>query len=265
MYSNKYGYGVYKRNQVNLGAPYKPPKMTESIVEEVFNEAAAASEADPDMDLKIGQDIVHKAKSEAALIKHEAEQEAESIINEAKEKSEAMLAEVLQEAKEEGYRHGEELAQQHYSDLLAEAQDFKERSEREYQETIASFENNIIELVLEISEKVIGKLVEENKDIVLDIVKDTINSCSNRENITLIVSSEDYDVVVENQELLKSSVKGIHKLELREDKSLKKGSCIIDTNFGSVEGSYDVRLESIRKAFFELIGENGQEDGKDDE
>lgn len=248
-----------------MGAPYKQPKMTESIVEDVFSEAAAASEVDPDKDLKISQDIVHKAKGDAALIRREAELEAERMTSEAKEKNEALLAETQQEAKEEGYRHGEELAQQHYSELLAEAQEFKERSKREYNDTIASLEHNIVELVLEISEKVVGKAIEENKDIILDIIKDTMNSCSNRENITLIVSSEDYNIVVENQELLKSSVKGLRELEVREDKSLDKGSCIIDTEFGSVDGSCDVRLESIRKAFFELIGEDGQEDGKEDE
>ena len=66
----------------------------------------------------------------------------------------------------------------------------------------------------------------------------------------MTVSSEDYNYVIENVELIKSSVKGINQLEVRESRSLEKGSCIIDTDFGSVDGSWDVRLEGIRKVFF---------------
>lgn len=269
LFNDRYGYGVYKRNQVNVGVPYKQPRITETIVEDVFEEAAVASEADPDKDLKISQDIVHKAKSDATLIRHESELEAEGIIAKAKEKGEELLAEIHQKAKEEGYRHGEELAQQHYNNLLAEAQDFKERSKKEYEDTLASLEHDIIDLVLAISEKVLGKAIEKNDDAILNLIKDSINSCSNRNNITLTVSSEDYNYVIKNVELIKSSVKGINQLEVRESRSLEKGSCIIDTDFGSVDGSWDVRLEGIRKVFFELIGEDDQtqeqEDGQEDE
>ncbi|MGI6083821.1 MAG: FliH/SctL family protein [Acetivibrionales bacterium] len=258
MYSNSYGYGVYKRNQVNIGSPYKQKKYEPepAIVKDIFDEVAATE--DPEQDLKISQDIIHKARENAALIKREAELEAERILAEAEQEIDQLIAEAQQKAKEEGYRHGEELAQEHYNDLISEAMEFKEQSRKAYEETLTSLEQDIVELVLSIATKIVGDEMRNNKEVILGVVRETIVACSNRENIVLKVSPEDYEFVATNEEKLRLNIKGLNELEIRKDASLSKGSCIIDTDFGSVDGSCDVRLESIRKAFFELMGENGQ-------
>jgi flagellar assembly protein FliH len=258
LYSNSYGYGVYKRNQVNIGSPYKQKKYEPepAIVKDIFDEVAATE--DPEQDLKISQDIIHKARENAALIKREAELEAERILAEAEQEIDQLIAEAQQKAKEEGYRHGEELAQEHYNDLISEAMEFKEQSRKAYEETLTSLEQDIVELVLSIATKIVGDEMRNNKEVILGVVRETIVACSNRENIVLKVSPEDYEFVATNEEKLRLNIKGLNELEIRKDASLSKGSCIIDTDFGSVDGSCDVRLESIRKAFFELMGENGQ-------
>lgn len=260
MYNNSYGYGVYKRNQVNIGNPYKQERREPkpSIVEDIFNEVAA-TKADPEKELEISQDIIHKAKEKAALIKREAELEAERVIEEAQRNAELLIADAQQKAKEEGYRHGEELAQQHYNDLLSEAMEFKEQSKKAYEDTLSSLEHDILDLVLSIAAKVVGDEIRNNEETILGVVRETITSCSNRENIVLKVSADDYEYVVSNEEALRMNIKGLNEIEIRKDGSLAKGSCVIDTEYGSVDGSCDLRLESIRKAFFELMGDNGQQ------
>lgn len=258
MYSGTFGYGVYKRNQVHIGNPYKikPRKEESKIIEEAYEEAASAA-PDPDEELAIAQDIIYKAKEEAATIKREAELEAEKILNAAKEEAELIKAETEQTAKEEGYRKGEELAQQHYNRLLAEAEEFKNRCKEEYEETIAGLEADIVELVLGIASKVVGEEIRNNKDVILNIVRDTIRSCSNPEHIVLKVSNEDYDYVVQNQEVLLSMSGDINTLEIKKDSSLTKGSCIVESGIGAVDGSADTRLENIKQAFYDIMGENG--------
>ncbi len=259
MYNNSYGYGVYKRNQVNIGNPYKQERREPepSIIEDIFEEVSA-TKVDPEKELEISQDIIYKAKEDAALIKRKAELEAERITEEAKRNAELQIADIQQKAKEEGYRHGEELAQQHYSDLISEAIDFREQSKKAYDDALFSLEHDILDLVLNIAAKVVGDEIRNNEETILGIVRETITSCSNRDNIMLKVSAEDYEFVVANEERLRMNIKGLNELEIRKDSSLTKGSCVIDTEFGSVDGSSDVRLDNIRKAFFELIGDNGQ-------
>ncbi len=255
MFKNSYGYGVYKKSQVNIGSPYEIKAHGQKPQsQEAFDEVAASTE-DFDSELVISQDIIHKAKEDAALIRREAELEAERILEEAHGKVQALYEASEQKAKEEGYRHGETLAQQHYSDLLAEAQDFKERSKTEYAEAMASLESDMVHLVMNISAKVVGDEIRNNELAILGIVRETLEACSNRGHVLLKVSNEDYEVVLANEEKLRTMVKDLNELEIRKDGSLPKGSCMIDTGFGSVDGSADTRLESIRKAFFDILQE----------
>lgn len=253
MYKSSYGYGVYKRNQVNIGNPYqiKPPSSKSDFDEETFNEDESVN--DFDKELLISQDIIHKAKEEAALIKREAELEAERMLSEAQEKANGIFEDIEQKAKEEGYRYGESLAQQHYNDLLAEAQEFRDRSRSDYEETLASLESEIVNLALNIAAKIVGEEIRSNEAAILSIARQTIASCCNPDRVILKVSSDDYDYVVENEEKLRSMVKDLNELQIRRDATLDKGSCVIDTGFGQVDGSPDIRLENIKQAFFEIL------------
>lgn len=254
MFSNSYGYGVYKRNQVNIGNPYqvKMPSPMHTKSEEDYEEAACETDSF-DQELLISQDIVHKAKEEAVLIRHEARREAERIMSEAREKAQQEADELLQKAKEEGYRNGELLAQQNYNDLIEEAQAFKERCKSEYEDTLASLEQDMVTLVLNIAAKVIGDEIRNNRETILGIVRETVGACSNRAHVLLRVSPEDYEIVVENEEKLRSMIKDLDELEIKKDGTLANGSCIVDTGYGAVDGSADIRLELVRQAFLEVL------------
>ena len=250
MYSNSYGYGVYKRNQVNMGNPFQVKSV---LPEKIDIEEDAADEVDNAQ--KKAKKMMDKAREEAQLIKREAELEAERLLEEAQQKAESHIEEIEQNAKENGYRYGESVAQQHYQDLLTEAQDFKNRSKNEYEETIKSLEQDIIELAVEIAKKVIGAEFSLNREVILNIAGETIRSCTNRDQILVKVSSEDYDYVVQNQEKIRNSVRDLGQLEIRGDKTLVPGSCVIDTGLGMVDGSVETKLELIEQAFLEVLGD----------
>ncbi|NMA65906.1 MAG: hypothetical protein GX957_06640 [Clostridiaceae bacterium] len=255
MYNNSYGYGVYKRSQINIGNPYKmkPRQKKPVIEEEAYNEAVSVLDADKE--LKISQDIIHKAKEEAAQLIRNAELEAENLLKKAKEEIENLRAETEQTAKEEGYKTGEELAQQHYSHLISEAQEIKEKCKEEYENTMSALESDIVELVLDIASKIVGDEIKNNEEAILSIVRNTINACTNREHVTLKVSDKDYDVVVQNKDRIISMVGSIEELNIKMDKNLDKGACIVETGFGSVDGSFNTRLEDIKQAFYDLLGD----------
>ena len=254
LYNNSYGYGVYKKSQVKIGNPFEMKVQDKNPFEaEKACDEASVTKEDFDNELLISQDIVHKAKEEAAIIIREAELEAERRLIDAKSKAENLFSETEQKAKEEGYRYGETLAQQHYNDLLEEAQDFKERTKLEYEQTLSSLEQEIVNIVLDIASKVIGDEVKSNSKAILGIVSETINSCTNHEHVVLKISADDYEIVAENEDKLRSMIKDLDELEIRKDNTLSKGSCIIDTGFGSVDGSADVRMENIKNAFYEIL------------
>lgn len=260
MFSN-YGYGVYKKSQVNIGNPYKmkvQPQVSKAPVM-TFEEVDEPEENNEDKEFAISQDIIFKAKEEAALMLREAELEAERLLNEAKAEIKRISEETYTQAKEEGYKEGEALAQEQYKGIIAEAEEYREKCKKLYEDTLSTLERDMIELVLDIAAKVVGEEIRNNQEAIIGVIKDTIKSCSNHEKVVLKVSCQDYDFVVENKDRILSLVPDIESLEIKKDSTLDKGACIVDTGFGLVDGSADTRFENIKQAFYDILGENGQD------
>lgn len=248
--SGYYGYGVYKRNQVTMGKPYQISNSVENTV--AVADPGLKNNEDTE---KKAADILARAREEAGLIIRQAQLEANSIIEKARAQAVEQAEEISQRAKEEGYRKGELQAQQHYQELIAEAEEYRNRSVEEYEQTIRSLEHDIVELALSIARKILESELETDKDTILKIAKSAIDACLNHDRIILRVSPEDYDYVTMNAERIKNMAGDIGELEVRKDSTLKKGSCIVDTGYGMVDGGLDTRLEMIEQAFREVMGD----------
>ena len=162
--------------------------------------------------------------------------------------------EVEQKAKEEGYRKGENLAQQHYQELLAEAEEFRKRSITEYEDTIRSLEHDIVELSLNIARKVLGAELETSREAILKIAGEAIDACLNKDQIILRVSVEDYDYVMENIEHIKNRAGDIGQIEIRKDRHCRGSHC----GYRVWNGGQDwTKMEMVNK----LSGSDGEESG----
>ncbi len=264
MYSNAYGYNIYKRGQINMGNPYevKHP-ANEAAKKELASaqeEGAAGSEFEL-IDFKSAQYIEkarEEARSEARLILEEAELEAQRYMDEAYAKALQEAESLAQKASEEGFAHGEEMARQQYQEILEEAESYKERCKSEYEATLAAMEKDILSLVTEIAGKVIGHMVQNHEETIVGIVSETLNASTELEHVVIKVSSEDYAYLSSHEGDIRARVRDLNQLEIKQDSTLEKGSCVIDTGIGIMDGSASTRLALIKEAFFEVLGEKDQ-------
>jgi len=183
---------------------------------------------------------LEKARKQADEIIRQAELEAAKILEEAKEK-------------QKGFEKGYEEAKSQYEDLIQEAELIRENALKEYQETLQSIEKDALNIILDISRKVIGTEISMNKEKLLEMIAQAFERCSNRENITLKVSSADYDFIIENKDRILSMVEGIGQLEIVKDQALKLGALILETPYGSVDAGMDTKLKKIEEAFFKVL------------
>lgn len=233
-----------------MGKPYQI--KSSSPVRIAVQERELKQEEDPE---KKAEEILEKAREEAKLIIQEAELEAQRMMEQAQAQASELIEQTEQKAKEEGYRKGESLAQQHYQELLAEAEEFKNRSKTEYEETIRSLEHDIVELSLSIARKILGAELETSRDAIIKIAGDAIEACMNRDRIILKVSDEDYDYLAANMDRLRSMAGNIGQIEIRKDQTLSKGSCLVDTGYGMVDGGLETKMEMVEQAFREVMGD----------
>lgn len=253
---NGYGSNVLKNYQVNMGRPYQVKiKPRQEVVPAENEKKEAAPEKKETAD-----DILENARKEAERIINEARINAEAILESAHEKVAEQAREAERAAKEEGYRHGEALARQHYQNLIAEAEELRQKAKEIYDNTISGLESEIVELIIQIAKKVVGTELSQNRDVILGLIRTALSAVSSAEIITICVCADDYDYVIENKDRVLEGVKGIRDFEIKKDNSLKKGECIIDTGFGTVDSSLETQLQAVENTLRELLGGFDTED-----
>ncbi len=247
---NAYGNSVYKKYQVHMGNPYQVKPKRKPVREE---KPAVDTKPNPEEEAKA---IIEKAREEAAVIIENANREAAEILQEAQEKVTTHMLEIEQQAKEEGYRHGETLARQHYQSLIDEAEDLKQQVQKAYESTVVSLESDIVETILDISRKVIGVELQQNRDVILGLVQTALLGSSPTGEVVVRVSPEDYDYVQENKEALLQHVDDIRDIAIKKDGVLKKGGCLVETGYGSIDSSIETQLAGIERSFQDLMGDS---------
>lgn len=243
---NAYGSNVFKKYQVNMGNPYPVRSVRQSAVEEKIEPVEDVSQKN--------EEILEKARAQAEQIIQKANEEADEMLMAAQEKISAHMQEVEQQAKEEGYRNGENLARQHYQELIDEAKKLKREAQEMVENTVMGLEGKMVETILEIGRKVIGKELSENKDTILGLIRSTLLGSSPSGDIIITVCPEEFDFVHQNKEKLIEGIQNTRNITIKQDSSMEKGGCIVETDFGSVDGSIEIRLKAVEDAFRELLG-----------
>lgn len=254
---------VFKNYQINVGSPFqikttaenntlklvKPLKAEEE--EEIYQSSVdideTISEEDPD-------DLIAKAREEAERIIEEARLEAEEIVREAQEDLEKIKVSVEEKAKAKGYEDGISEGRKKYEKLIKEAESIKEKAEADYIKAMDGIEADAVDIIIDIAKKVICSEIKADRGYILNLYKEAIRKCTNKGNIVLRVSVEDYDIVESRKSEILSVVEGLDDLDIRKDLSLKEGSCLVETQFGSIDAGIQTKIEKIEKAFRQTLG-----------
>jgi flagellar assembly protein FliH len=201
------------------------------------------------------------ANAEAAL--SEARSQAESIVAEAKDKADALVQEA--EAKKEeletaansaGFDKGREAG---YTEGKAEADRLVERVhtilERTYQkrdEILVDTEQQLVELVLLISRKVIKVISESQAEVVKANVIEALQKLKNRGDVTVRVNLADAKLTTEHTKDFIQAVENAQSITVLEDSTVDHGGCIVETDFGAIDARISSQLSELEKKIREV-------------
>lgn len=187
--------------------------------------------------------IVHRkvidASKEAERILSQAEVDARRVRGDAEKilkESEAKA----QEAIKKGYAEGE-------SKGLAQVTEKLMNFERIKEEFYQNAEPDVIKLVMSIAEKVIGRIVLENKEMIRSVVHQALEKAIG-DRITVKLNPTDYKQIMEGEHEFRDVIDRTRRLTFREDESILPGGCIVETEVGTIDAQIDTQLKAIRKA-----------------
>lgn len=247
---------IFKSNQISIGVPIqiRRPANYHNIKKANDLKFDIGKNVEDKIENLSHDELIDRAKEEAAAIIKEAELEAIKLIKVAQNEGDKAKQSIEKMAREEGLKKGYKEGKEKYENLIEEAELIKRNAEEEYREILDGVEKDAVNVILDIAKKVIGEQISLNKESILEVLRKGFEKCSNKEDITIKVSPSDHDFVVENREKILSLTEGIGKLDIRKDSSLKAGDCIIETPYGAVDAGVSTKLQKIEDNFMKLIG-----------
>jgi flagellar assembly protein FliH len=206
---------------------------------------------------------VKRKTDESQALKRQAQDEAEKIIAEAQEKakkiendSRSAFESERKDAEERGRVAGREAGfadgKAEVERLVQRTQVVLERAQDKRGEILAETEQEIIDLVLLISRKVIKVISENQRNVVISNVVQALRKVKGRGNIIIRVNMADVKLSTEHIKDFIQLVEGAKSLQVVEDSTVDPGGCVIETDFGEIDARISSQLAELESKILEL-------------
>ncbi len=184
------------------------------------------------------KDKIRKAEVEAARLLKEAEVKVEKRLKEAED--------LIRKEREAAYSEG-------YMEGIRAANEYVQQAKLYYEEAIKKCEKDLIELAIAIAKKILNEDLKLHSEEIVKIAKEIIKSAGEQKHLVLKVNPDDLKIIELQKENLKKLLRESAILKIIPEKSISKGSCILETEIGSIEGNLDLQLKEISEILLRRI------------
>ena len=245
---------VYKSRNISIGIP----KHIVHVFRTEVNKAEECETISNDDNNAVDEEeyansIVEDAKQMYLKIIEEANEEARRTMEAAEEEARSLLSSSRENGYKEGYESGYLEGKNEAQSIIDEASEIKAFLDRRKENIYKEAEEQIVDLVLSISKKIIGQELSQNRETLLSLVNQALQKCAFKNKLVLKISPLDIDFIKENKYRICKMVEGISDIDILSDLSLPQGSCIIETPSGEINSSIEVQYNEIKKIFTYLL------------
>lgn len=191
----------------------------------------------------------------------QANAEIEAMRARAMEELQAEQQRVLESAREEGYAAGKAQGMQECESLRADIEMERARLQAFYEQQIERLEPEFVDAITGIYEKVFEVGLDNQREIVVTLLRNTMKKMDGCKNFLVHVSTADYSYVKEHKdELLSESSQEGTVIDIIEDSLLRENECTIETVGGIYDCGLGTQLSGLRKSLT-LLSYNGRTEG----
>ena len=202
---------------------------------------------------------VKRQTNQAQIIKNDAEQNAAQIIKNAQEEASKILedARIEQETlksngRAEGYNQGRE---EGFAEGKGEVERLVERTHKilegvmaRREEILSETEQQIVELVILMTRKVVKIISENQKSVVMANVLQALKKVKGRGAVTIRVNMQDVKLTTEHIQ----DFENIQGITVLEDSTVEKGGCVVETDFGAIDARIQNQLSELESAILDI-------------
>ncbi len=196
---------------------------------------------DPQFDMEAMQ-------AEIDLKLQQAQEQADAIIQDAQQQANSIISQAQEEGHRQGYEAGYQEGVAAAESLKAEIEQQRGDLEAEYQQIVDGIEPEMVDVLTQIYEHVLGIELRDDKGIILHLLKSTLSRIEPGNNLIVHVSSDDYDDVLDEKDSLDACITSPSTtMEIIEDPLLKENECMIESDSGIFDCSLGVELSELSR------------------
>ncbi|GEM_PF-2501536 len=186
-----------------------------------------------------------------------AEEKARSIIQEA----EARAAQLRQELVEENTAQGREEAKSELLPALVAFADAGQALIVFEDQLVSRYTPHIVELALEIAEKLVGKAVDEDPEIVASVLERAKQEIVDAKQIRIRLHPADFKILAElRPDLVKLGSELGRTIDVAPAENVARGGCRLETESGLIDATMPTQIEEMRRQLLdEDVALNSQE------
>ena len=227
-------------------------EIAQASADDIVKKAEEAAFAEVKRQTDQAQIIKSDAEQAASKIIEDAKLEAERIIQEANVEKENIKATAHQDGYKEGHEQGFMEGQNEVNRLVERVHKIVESVMVRREEILCETEQQIVELVLLMTRKVVKIISENQKTVVLSNVLAALKKIRTRGNITLRVNTEDLKLTTAHVDEFIKRIENVSGISVIEDSSVDKGGCIVETDFGAIDARISSQLAELESKIMEI-------------
>ncbi len=196
--------------------------------------------------------VRQEAEDQARAIVEQARQEAARVEQEARDRVAALEKETSNKGFEEGRQAGFQTGEAEVKRLVERLHVVLTSAIEKRNQIIEETESQLINLVLQISQKVIKVLSENQKNVVINNVIQSLRKLKSRGDVVIRVNLADLELTTQHTQDFLKSVENVKSITVLEDSTVDKGGCVIETDFGEIDARISSQLQEIEERILEL-------------
>ncbi len=154
----------------------------------------------------------------------------------------------FEEARNQGYEEGRRQAYAELEGSRMELEQEKAKHEEEFSELLFELEPKFVRLITNIYEKVFQVDLAEEKEIVVNLLKNAMQKVEGSKNYMIHVSKDDYKYVYDHKaDLAQAAMAADAIIDVVEDLTMKSGDCFIETANGIFDCGVETQLTALKK------------------
>ena len=184
---------------------------------------------------------------------NKAKQGVMELLKDAMEKAKKQVTEIKANAKKEGYdtgfkdgfKNGKDAAKEEFSPFLKTTQDLIEELSEFRKEMYEKVEREMVELVINLTKKVIHFEFSKREDAVQDMIRLAVQSVLDRESMVIKIHPTDKEYAESFRPELLHMFSEIKNITFVANSGIARGGCVVETNFGVIDAQIEKLEEQI--------------------